>query len=67
MGLSPAPGRPMLPVRSTKFTMSRMVATASRCCVIPMAQQTMIRFADRTSDHAALSWVVDTPMSPDRS
>ena len=47
-GQRPAPGRPMLPRSSRKLTISRIVATALRCCVRPIAQQTIVR-----SDSAA--------------
>ena len=40
-GQSPAPGRPIAPSRRWTLTTSRMVATALRCWVRPMAQQVM--------------------------
>ena len=46
-GHSPAPGRPMLPRSSSRLTISWMVATASRCWVRPIAQQTMTRSDSR--------------------
>ncbi|MEZ5257141.1 MAG: hypothetical protein R2705_09710 [Ilumatobacteraceae bacterium] len=38
----------MFPVRRAKLAISRIVATESRCCVMPIAQVTMIRFASST-------------------
>ena len=53
-GQSPAPRRPMLPRSRRKFAISRIVATALRCCVSPIAQQTMIR-SDSAASAAARS------------
>jgi hypothetical protein len=49
IGDGPAPGRPMLPRSSRKLTISRIEATALRCWVRPMAQQTMTLRAAATS------------------
>src|ERR1700678_4341228 len=49
IGDGPAPGLPMLPRSSRKFTISRRVATAFLCWVRPIAQQTMMLFASMTS------------------
>ena len=40
-GHRPAPGRPMLPRRSMKLTISWIVRTACLCCVRPIAQHAM--------------------------
>ena len=60
-GQSPAPGRPMLPRSSTKLTISRIVATALRCWVMPIAQHTTMRSAVTTSSTAAS---ISSPRSP---
>ena len=40
-GHGPAPGRPMFPRSSSRFTISWTFATPCSCCVSPMAQQAM--------------------------
>ncbi len=41
-GQAPAPGLPKLPPTSSRLTSIWIVATASRCWVMPMAQQQMV-------------------------
>ena len=55
-GQAPAPGRPTLPRSSRKLAISRIVATALRCWVSPIAQQTtMLRAATTSSTNASIA------------
>ncbi len=47
-GHTPAPGRPMLPRRRRKLTISRIIGTECLCWVSPIAQQTTIRSESST-------------------
>ena len=62
IGDGPAPGRPMLPRSSRKLTISRIVATALRCWVSPIAQQTITLSAATTSRRAPRSAARDSPL-----
>ena len=65
IGDGPAPGRPMFPRSSRKLVISRMVATALRCWVRPIAQHTTMLFAAITS--SANSSIPDRGMPDSRS
>jgi len=62
-GHAPAPGLPIIPRSNSTLTISRMVGTALRCWVRPIAQQTMVR-SDRANMSATFSICsVDRPVA----
>ena len=64
IGAAPAPGRPMLPRSSRKLTISRIVATALRCWVSPIAQHTIVLSAAAYERDEVLDLLAGQPAHP---